>query len=60
MALINEIRLGQTAELSVEITEQFVSDFAEFSGDKNPLHLDGDYAQKTKYKRRVGCVFSLF
>lgn len=53
MLTLNDIKVGQVAELVVEVTEKFVSDFAKFSGDTNPIHMDSDYANKTRYRRRV-------
>ena len=57
-------QLGDRAELNVNITDALVHKFAEWSGDKNPLHLDSDYAQATRFHRRVahgmsfGALFS--
>ena len=53
MLTFNDIKVGQVTELVVEVTEKFVSDFANFSGDTNPIHMDSSYASKTRYKRRV-------
>jgi len=44
---------GDRAELKVEITDKLVRDFSEWSGDKNPLHLDSEYAESTRFHRRV-------
>jgi len=44
---------GDRAELKVEITDKLVQDFSEWSGDKNPLHLDAEYAERTRFHRRV-------
>ena len=46
-------RPGDRAELKVEITDQLVREFSEWSGDKNPLHLDAKYAESTRFHRRV-------
>jgi 3-oxoacyl-[acyl-carrier protein] reductase len=46
-------KVGDSASLYLEITNKFVSDFAQYSGDFNPLHMDEDYASKTNFKRRV-------
>ena len=46
-------QLGDRAELRVKMTERLVRDFADWSGDMNPLHLDADYAQTTRFHRRV-------
>lgn len=45
-------------------TQEDVINFAEASGDKNPVHLDEDFAKSTIFKRRIlhgflgGSVFS--
>jgi len=44
---------GDRAELKVDITDKLVRDFSEWSGDKNPLHVDAEYAQTTRFHRRV-------
>ena len=31
---------GDRAEIKVDITDKLVRDFSEWSGDKNPLHVD--------------------
>lgn len=45
--------VGDRAELEIVIDEAFVEAFAEFSGDRNPLHVDSRYAESTRFKRRV-------
>ncbi|MBT5415226.1 MAG: MaoC family dehydratase, partial [Rhodospirillaceae bacterium] len=45
--------VGDRAEISVDVTEDLVGRFAEYSGDRNPLHLDPAYAEGTRFKRRV-------
>ncbi len=46
-------KLGDRAETEVAITEELVAAFAEYSGDRNPLHLDAGFAGATHFKRRV-------
>lgn len=61
---IDAYAVGARAELEVEITDEFIRRFADFSGDVNPLHMDGDFARTTPFKRRVahgmsyGALFS--
>lgn len=45
--------IGQTASESVTITDEMVREFARLSGDRNPIHLDDEYASKTRFKRRI-------
>lgn len=47
------IKLGQTAQFEIKIDEMTLNDFAKLSGDYNPLHMDDDYAKKTKFGKRV-------
>ena len=35
------------------ISEKMVRDYAEVSGDFNPIHLDEDYAKKTEFKNKI-------
>ena len=37
----------------VKITDEMVRSFAELSGDKNPIHLDDEYAASTPFKKRI-------
>lgn len=45
--------VGQKATFSKTISEQDVATFAEIIGDKNPLHLDENYARGTRFGRRI-------
>lgn len=46
-------KVGETASLTLTITDEMVRRFAELSGDNNPVHLDDAYAAKTRFKRRI-------
>ncbi len=46
-------QVGDTRTVSVKITDQMVRGFAEISGDKNPIHLDEEYAKTTRFGRRI-------
>lgn len=35
------------------ITDEIIEDFAKFSGDRNKLHFDKEFAQKTGFKDRI-------
>ena len=35
------------------ISEKMVRDYAEVSGDFNPIHLDEDYARETEFKNKI-------
>lgn len=46
----------------ITITEQMVNEFAELTGDKNPIHLDEEYAKNSRFGRRIahGMLVSSF
>ncbi len=50
---INELEIGQAAEFSKTITETDVAFFSAISGDFNPLHVDAEYAAKSRFGARV-------
>jgi 3-hydroxybutyryl-CoA dehydratase len=45
--------VGDVVTESRTITDQDVRDFANVSGDANPIHLDDAYAAKTRFKKRI-------
>jgi 3-hydroxybutyryl-CoA dehydratase len=47
------VSVGQSAERIFHVTEAVVEDFADLSGDRNPVHLDESYASKTRFGGRV-------
>jgi len=49
----NQFAVGQQASFSKKITENDVATFAEISGDKNPVHLDENYAKQTRFGKRI-------
>lgn len=48
-----EITIGMKKKFSESIDESRLDSFAKISGDYNPLHMDKEYASKTKFKKRV-------
>jgi len=50
---IDEIKIGDSAQISNTITEKTIKDFAEATGDFNPVHLDQTYAEKTYFQGRI-------
>ena len=50
---IQELKIGDTAQISKTITETAVNDFARVIGDFNPIHIDQAYAEKTPFKGRI-------
>ncbi|MCC2679774.1 MAG: maoC family protein [Pseudobdellovibrio sp.] len=45
--------VGYKATETIKITDKMVRQFAEMSGDFNPIHLDDDYAKTTRFGRRI-------
>ena len=50
---IDDITIGTKKKFNVTISEEMVNDFAELSGDYNPLHMSEEYASSTSFKKRV-------
>lgn len=40
-------------KVTVQVTDKMVRQFAEMSGDFNPIHLDEEYAKTTRFGRRI-------
>lgn len=54
---IEDLREGMTASYSQTITDYDVKAFAGISGDHNPIHIDDEYAAKSRFKRRIAHGF---
>jgi 3-hydroxybutyryl-CoA dehydratase len=50
---MQELKVGDSAQISKTITETDINDFAKVTGDFNPVHLDQTYAEKTIFKTRI-------
>ena len=50
---IEEIEIGMNVSYSQTITDADIKAFAGISGDRNPVHLDENYAQNSKFKKRI-------
>ena len=48
-----DLEIGMSAESVHTITEQDIELFAQVSGDRNPLHMDDDFASKTVFGKRI-------
>lgn len=48
-----DLSIGQEGSLSNMVTADVISAFAEVSGDRNPVHVDADYAATTMFKERI-------
>lgn len=50
---IEDITIGQQALVAKTITEADVLLFAAVSGDTNPLHMNHEFAEQTRFKQRI-------
>ena len=50
---IEEINVGNSAEITKRMSLEMVTAFAGISEDFNPVHLDSEYASKSRYKRQI-------
>ncbi|MCS7175097.1 MaoC family dehydratase [Pseudothermotoga sp.] len=47
------LQVNQEYETMFMVTEEMVKAFAEITGDKNPIHLDDEYAKNTRFGRKI-------
>jgi 3-hydroxybutyryl-CoA dehydratase len=52
-AYLEDLEIGQTAELRRTVTAPDIDAFAAVTGDENPVHLDAAYAEATQFKGRI-------
>jgi 3-hydroxybutyryl-CoA dehydratase len=50
---IEEFTIGMSASYEQTVTDADIKNFAGISGDKNPVHMSDDYAEKSKFKKRI-------
>lgn len=50
---LSEIKIGDFAEISKAMTLKMVKSFANISKDFNPVHLDNEYAIRSRYKGQI-------
>jgi 3-hydroxybutyryl-CoA dehydratase len=50
---IDELTVGMSASYERAVTVADIEAFAAVSGDRNPVHLDDDYAKTTRFKGRI-------
>lgn len=48
-----DLSIGQAAQRENVVTDGVIRQFAEVSGDHNPVHLDAAYAATTPFKERI-------
>ena len=48
-----DLSVGQEASHSSTVTADVIRAFADVSGDRNPVHVDAEYAATTMFKERI-------
>ena|SRR5437773_3112300 len=48
-----DVKVGDEFAIDRQITDDLVRAFAELSGDHNPIHLDEEFAKRTRFGRRI-------
>lgn len=49
----NQLTIGQSETFCHTVKQSEIHAFAEVSGDKNPIHIDEDYAKNSLFGKRV-------
>ena len=62
MYKLQDISVGMSASYSQTITDADIKGFAGISGDRNPVHMDEQYAESSRFKKRIahGMISSSF
>lgn len=50
---IEDIKIGMEVSYSQTITDADIKAFSGISGDKNPIHMSEEYAEKSRFKKRI-------
>lgn len=45
--------IGESGQVSKTVTESVIAAFADVSEDRNPVHLDAEYAAQSFFKQRI-------
>ena len=48
-----DIKIGMSESYSQTITDADIKYFAGISGDHNPIHMSDEYAEKSRFKKRI-------
>ena len=48
-----DARIGDSFSTTREVTDELVREFAELSGDHNPIHIDEEFARETRFGQRI-------
>lgn len=50
---MDNLKIGDEFTRTRIVTDEVIRDFAKVSGDHNPIHLDDEFAAKTRFGRRI-------
>ena len=50
---MNDLKVGDQFSTSREVTDEVIRNFADVSGDFNPIHLDEEFAKTTRFGKRI-------
>ncbi|MBK4215372.1 MaoC family dehydratase [Paracoccus caeni] len=50
---LEDIEIGMTRHLQKQVTDEDIGMFAAISTDRNPVHLDEEYARETTFEGRI-------
>ena len=50
---LDQLRTGQSAQLTVTVTDEAVAAFGRLTGDGSPLHVDAQFARRTRFRGRI-------
>ena len=50
---IEDMEIGMTRYIRKEVTDRDIEMFAEVSTDHNPVHMDEEFAQQTRFEGRI-------
>ena len=50
---VEDLEIGMRRMIERQITQNDIALFSEVSGDRNPVHLDEEYAQQTIFGKRI-------
>lgn len=53
LPIIDRLRVGMTESHEQTITDDDIKTFASLSGDNNPVHMNEEYAEKSRFKKRI-------
>ena len=55
----SDLEVGQQASYEKHVEEKDIQLFAAMSGDRNPVHLDAEFAAGTLFKERIAHTCSV-